>query len=234
MQNTHSAPIFLPTLLMVMLMAGNGFAQFASPSVTAPPLPPEQTPPQESATAQKEPASALNFYNALEARSSSMDKSSIAEDSNGGELRDEESSSKNSSGISGKEEPLIAQARVYGRMHGRPMPRRARYYPGYVPPPGFSPFGALIGFGIGASAGAAGHADGTTKGRVGLSLACGGFGALIGGAVGSGVSHFNQMAQRSRQRRRHPWKLDDSTEHEQEASTHQDSRPKPELVSALR
>jgi hypothetical protein len=209
MQNTHSAPIFLPTLLMVMLMAGNGFAQFASPSITAPPLQSTQTPPQESATAQKEPASALNFSNALEAPTSW----------NREESRDEESSSKTSGEISSsKEEPLIAQARVYGRLHGRPMPRRARYYPGYQPPPGFSPFGALIGFGIGASVGAAGHADGTTKGRVGLSLVCGGFGALIGGAVGGSVSHFNQMAQRNHQRRRHPWKLDNSTGRDQEAS----------------
>jgi hypothetical protein len=229
MQNTHSAPILLPTLLMVMLMAGNGFAQFASPAITAPPLSPKQTPLQESATAQKEPASALIFSNALEAPTFWN-----REDSG-----DEISSSKNSIEIvSSNEEPLIAQARVYGRMHGRPMPRRARYYPGYQPPPGFSPFGALIGFGIGASVGAAGHADGTTKGRVGLSLACGGFGALIGGAVGGSVSHFNQMAQRSRQRRRHPRKLDDSTERDREASftlkSPQESAPELQLASALR
>jgi hypothetical protein len=107
------------------------------------------------------------------------------------------------------EDRLIAQAYVYGRMHGSPMRGpRGTYGPGFGAPPPFSPAGALIGLGLGAALGAAGHRDGTPGGRVASGLVGGGLGALIGGVIGGGASQFHARAQRNEWHRRHHWRAE--------------------------
>jgi hypothetical protein len=89
------------------------------------------------------------------------------------------------------EDRLISQARQYPRGPRGPMgPHRGHGYPGFPPPPGLSPVGALIGFGVGAAAGAGNANDGTVGAHVGLGLIGGGLGALIGGAIGAAVNPF--------------------------------------------
>jgi len=81
---------------------------------------------------------------------------------------------------------LISQVRQYPHLPRRPMrPRRGQAYPpAFLPPPPFSPVGALIGFGAGALLGASKAGDNTANTRVGLGLIGGGFGALFGGIIG--------------------------------------------------
>lgn len=89
------------------------------------------------------------------------------------------------------EDKVISQSRQYPRVPRRPMgPRHGRAYPGFPPPPALSPVGALIGFGVGAAAGAANSGDGTVRAHVALSLIGGGLGALIGGAIGAVANPF--------------------------------------------
>jgi hypothetical protein len=89
------------------------------------------------------------------------------------------------------EDRLISQARQYPRGPRGPMgPHRGHAYPGFPPPPGLSPVGALIGFGVGAAAGAGNANDGTVGAHVALGLIGGGLGALIGGAIGAVANPF--------------------------------------------
>jgi hypothetical protein len=93
-------------------------------------------------------------------------------------------------GASG-EDKLISQARHYPRGPRRPMgPHRGYAYQGFPPPPGLSPVGALIGFGIGAAAGASNCGQSTVGTHVALGLIGGGLGALIGGAIGAVANPF--------------------------------------------
>ncbi len=93
-------------------------------------------------------------------------------------------------GASG-EDKLISQARQYPRgPRGRMGPRRGGAYPGFPPPPGLSPVGALIGFGVGAAAGASNSGESTVGTHVALGLIGGGLGALIGGAIGAAATPF--------------------------------------------
>jgi hypothetical protein len=101
-------------------------------------------------------------------------------------------------GASG-EDKLIRQARQYPRGPRRPMgPRRGHAYPAFPPPPALSPVGALIGFGVGAAAGASNSGESTVGTHVALGLIGGGLGALIGGAIGAVV---NPLAHARRVRR---------------------------------
>jgi hypothetical protein len=89
------------------------------------------------------------------------------------------------------EDRLISHARQYPRGPCGPMePHRGHAYPGFPPPPGLSPVGALIGFGVGAAAGAGNANDGTVGAHVALGLIGGGLGALIGGAIGAVANPF--------------------------------------------
>jgi hypothetical protein len=89
------------------------------------------------------------------------------------------------------EDRLISQARQYPRGPRRPMGPRGGYgYPGFPHPPGLSPVGALIGFGVGAAAGAANTGEATVGTHVALGLIGGGIGALIGGAIGAVANPF--------------------------------------------
>ncbi len=80
---------------------------------------------------------------------------------------------------------LISQVRQYPRFPRRPMrPPRGPAYSAFPPPPGFSPVGALIGFGAGALLGASKAGDNAGNTRAGLVLIGGGLGALFGGVIG--------------------------------------------------
>jgi hypothetical protein len=81
---------------------------------------------------------------------------------------------------------LISQAGRYPRLPRRPVraPRGYAYGPA-APMPGFSPLGALIGFGVGATLGASASQDTTGRGRVAVGLIIGVIGAGIGGAIGA-------------------------------------------------
>jgi len=89
-------------------------------------------------------------------------------------------------------------AQIPRRMPGPPLrPRRLMAHPG----PGYAPLwaapdynnhaaiGALIGFGLGAAAGAQVNTD--ARGRVASALIVGSIGALMGAAIGHGIPSFH-------------------------------------------
>jgi hypothetical protein len=92
---------------------------------------------------------------------------------------------------SSSDDKLISQAGKYPPVPGRRMgSHRGRAYPAFPPPPALSPVGALIGFGVGAAAGASNSGESTVGTHVALGLIGGGLGALIGGAIGAVVNPF--------------------------------------------
>jgi len=89
---------------------------------------------------------------------------------------------------------LVSQARRCPRRPRRPAhPSGGRVSSsGYSSPPGLSPLGALIGFGVGAAIGASNPADGTVRAHVTLGLIGGTVGAFIGGVIGTAFPHVRR------------------------------------------
>src|SRR5258708_32456296 len=92
------------------------------------------------------------------------------------------------------EDKLVSQARRYPRHPRRPAHSSGGrvYSSGYSSPPGLSPLGALIGFGVGAAIGASNPADGTVRAHVALGLIGGTVGAFIGGVIGIAFPHVRR------------------------------------------